>query len=248
MNEMNADDLCLKAVYPVTSADTDMHSRLKISALVNYLIQTAISSAEHLGFGFSALKKEQLFWVLNRLTVEIYRPLKWSEKAEVETWPKNIERIFYIRDFIVRDEQGEIVAKASSAWLSIDINSKRPGLFKGDKIEAFSKLNDYHALEYSPLKLNGIEKKDLCTITPSYFDIDLNRHVTSTRYIDWMMDHFSLDFHQTNYPKHLSVNYIKETMHGETIELSHDNKATTHNFEGFNSNQQKVAFRGQIDF
>ena len=48
---MNTDNLRLKAVYPVTSADADMHSRLKLSALVNYLIQSAICSAEKSGFG-----------------------------------------------------------------------------------------------------------------------------------------------------------------------------------------------------
>ena len=186
--------------------------------------------------------------MLTRLTLEIYRPLKWGEKAEVETWPKSIERLFYLRDFIVRDEQGEIVAKACSAWLSINLKSKRPTLFNGDKMDAFTKLNAYHALDYSPIKLDGIQKDDTQTITPSYFDIDLNKHVTSTRYIDWMMDCFSLDFHSRHYPTHLSINYMKETMCGENIELSHQDKITKHGFEGFNTNQDKVAFRGSLNF
>ncbi len=245
---MNINDLRLKASYPVTSADTDMYSRLKLSALANYLIQAAICSAEKLKFGFSALKEENLFWVLNRLTIEIYRPVKWSEIAEVETWPKNIERIFYLRDFIVRDEQGEIVAKATSAWLSIDLKSKRPTLLNSNKTEAFTKLNDLHALDYFPLKLDGIQKDYTCTITPEYFDIDLNKHVTSTRYIDWMMDLFDPEFHRTHYPKHLSINYMKETMYSEKIELAQQNNGTNHGFEGFNTIQNKVAFRGHINF
>jgi len=245
---MNTNSLRLKKKFQITSADTDMHSRLKISALANYLIQAAISSAEQLDFGFETLKKDNLFWVLNRLTIEVYRPLKWSEIAEVETWPKNLERIFYIRDFIVRDNQGDIVAKATSAWLSIDIKSKRPGLFKGDKIKAFSALNNLHALNYSPLKLGPTQKDSAIQITPSYFDIDLNKHVTSTRYIDWMMDHFSLDFHKNNYPNHLSINYMKETMCNEKIDMGFESQASKNSFEGFNADQAKVAFRGQIDF
>ncbi len=234
--------------YTVTSADTDMNSRLKLSALVNYLIQSAISSAEKLGFGFADLKKEHLFWVLNRLTLEIYRPVTWSEAIEVETWPKNIERIFYIRDFIVRDAQQNVVAKASSAWLAIDLSNKRPGNFNKDKMEVFTRLKDTHALEYSPEKLGAIESTSDSEIVPSYFDIDLNKHVTSTRYVDWMMDQFPVDFHAQNYPQLLSINYMKETMINDMIRLSHTHDEAGHCFEGFNTVQDKVAFRGKIVF
>ncbi len=238
----------LKTPYTVTSADTDMYSRLKLSALVNYLIQSAINSAEQLGFGFGELKKEHLFWVLNRLSVEIYHPLKWNEKITVETWPKNIERIFYIRDFIVRDEKEQIVAKASSAWLAIDLISKRPGNVNKDKMEVFTRLKDLHALDYSPEKLSTFTGESAAKQTPSYFDIDLNKHVTSTRYVDWMMDVFPLEFHENNYPSLLSINYMKETMLGETIKLTHDKELNQHCFEGYNTSQDKVAFRGKIVF
>jgi acyl-ACP thioesterase len=238
----------LKTKYKVTSADTDMFSRLKPGSLVNYLIQSAISSAENLGFGFSDLKQEHLFWVLNRLSIEIYRPVNWNEEIEVETWPKNIERIFYIRDFFVRDAQNKVIAKASSAWLAIDLITKRPGNFNKEKMELFTALKDINALQYSPEKLGAIKKQSETHITPTYFDIDLNKHVTSTRYVDWMMDTFSIDFHKENYPKTLSINYMKETMLGETITLSGQANGNFHCFEGFNAAQNKVAFRTKVEF
>ncbi len=245
---MDTSKLRLKNSFTATSADTDMYSRLKLSALTNYLIQSAINSAESLGFGFDDLKEENLFWVLNRLTIEIYRPVMWNEKVEVETWPKNIERIFYIRDFIVRDEKGSIVAKASSAWLAINIENKRPGNFNKDKMAVFSALKDYNALEYSPDKLGSITAEKSISVTPTYFDIDLNKHVTSTRYVDWMMDHFTIGFHQKHYPSRFSINYQKETMIGETICIKHQADQLNHSFEGYNEKQEKVAFRGQIEF
>ncbi|WP_289055482.1 acyl-[acyl-carrier-protein] thioesterase [Carboxylicivirga marina] len=240
--------LKLRKKYTVTSADTDMFSRLKLSALVNYLIQSAISSAEKLGFGLKDLKEENLFWVLNRMTIEINRPVLWSEEIEVETWPKNVERIFYIRDFVIRDKNSNIIAKASSAWLAIDYNSKRPSNFNPEKIEIFTRLKGVDALSYSPEKLGNINNNIQQHITPSYFDIDLNKHVTSTRYVDWLMDLYPVEFHQENYPKIFSVNYIKETMHGETIALSQQKDGNTHTFEGYNSAQEKVAMRAKITF
>ena len=238
----------LKSSYTVTSADTDMFSRLRPGALVNYLIQSAISSAENLGFGFGDLKENHLFWVLNRLTIEIYRPVKWSEEIKVETWPKDVERIFFLRDFIVRDTNEEIVAKANSAWLAIDLKTKRPSGYVNENMQAFTRLKDLYALDYPPEKLGVVGADSSKEIVPSYFDIDLNKHVTSTRYVDWMMDTFSVDFHKENYPKHLSINYQKETMIGECVQLKHQAEENNHYFEGYNLPQDKVAFRGKLVF
>lgn len=246
---MKSQELRLKTSYTITSADTDMFARLRPGALVNYLIQSAITSAEQLGFGFNDLKKENLFWVLNRLSIEIYRPLKWNEMAIVETWPKNLERIFYLRDFVIRNQQGDIVAKATSAWLAINIDNKRPKVFKSETSDAFTRLNDLHALDYSPLKLDGTEDGDNSLITPTYFDVDLNRHVTSTRYVDWMMDLYSPEFHEHNYPTKLSVNYLKETMFKQKLNLIHRiESAKSHSFEGLHKDTDKPAFRGKVEF
>ena len=67
---LSGKNLVLTTNYSVTSADTDMYSRLRPGALVNFLIQSAIESADQMGYGFGGLKKQQLFWVLSRLTLE----------------------------------------------------------------------------------------------------------------------------------------------------------------------------------
>lgn len=100
--------------YPVTSADTDMEARLRAGSLINMLIQSAISSADSLGFGFSGIRQQKLFWVLSRLTVEIYQPLIWYQEAKVETWPKDIDGILYLRDFKVTDGSNNLAASAVS--------------------------------------------------------------------------------------------------------------------------------------
>ena len=125
-------NLINKKVFPVTSADTDMFGRLRISSLVNMFIQSAITSADQLGFGYRDLQKVNLFWVLSRLTVEISNTLHWTDEAETETWPKNIDRFIYIRDFIVRNASKTAGAKATSGWLAVNQESKRPA-----KIELF---------------------------------------------------------------------------------------------------------------
>ncbi len=249
MNSSQVEDLSLLAACRVTSADTDIEGRLRLGSLVNFLIQSAIDSAEKLGFGFGGLRQQKLFWVLSRLTVEIYKPVKWHEAVETETWPKDIEGILYLRDFIIRDDKKLPIARATSGWLAIDINSKRPKKVDAIHEEMFVQLKNKHALNQLPEKLDKIENGDTFEINTSFFDMDLNKHVTSTRYIDWMMNSFSLEFHQSHYPKLLSINFLKETMLGDKIILKREKLTETEFlFEGFNLTRDVVAYRARISF
>jgi acyl-ACP thioesterase len=248
MTAFNSKSLVLTNSFKVTSADTDMFARIRLGALVNLLIQSAINSADNLGFGFGGLKQQHLFWVLSRLSIEIKRPLKWYEPVLVETWPKDVEKILYIRDFIVRDAQNQIVANATSGWLAIDLISKRPKTIDGLDAEIFSILKEKHALNRLPEKVMPIKEGEKFDYKSSYFDIDMNKHATSTRYIDWMMDTFPIVFHENNYPKKLHINYNKETLPGESVSLIKQGNGKEFTFTGLNTQSNTNAYKGKIVF
>ena len=65
-------------------------------------IQAAIDSADLLGFGFVNLHPQKLFWVLSRFSIELERPVKWQEKITIQTWPKGMDRFFYLNHFPAR--------------------------------------------------------------------------------------------------------------------------------------------------
>ncbi len=239
----------LKYNYKVNSADTDIEGRLKMGALLNFLIQSAINSSNELGFGFDEIKDESLFWVLSRISIEINRPILWNEEITVETWPKNIEKILYLRDFIVRDKNDNIIAKSTSGWLAINSETKRPHLSQHINTETYYTLKNKYALKEVPKKIMPIKVGDKFSVKPTFFDIDINRHVTSTRYLDWMMDTYDLDFLLKNYPTKISINYIKETKPSENVGIIRNNKSdNNYIFEGKHINSNIVTFRGIIKF
>lgn len=249
MSEITIENQISISKFQITSADTDMHARIQLGSFVNLLVQSAINSADSLGFGFKHIKHQKLFWVLTRLTIEIYRPLKWYNEIEIETWPKDIEKILYLRDFIIRDNKQNIVAKATSGWLAIDFETKRPKIVDSINADFLHKLKDKYAINEPPEKLNPIEKGEQFEVTSSYYDIDLNKHVTATRYIDWMMDSLPFDFHAKNYPSKISINYMKETKPGERIRFLRFQKGENQFlFEGVNLNSNTIAIRARIDF
>lgn len=249
MKDLTGENLISKSIFEVVSSETDMEARLSLSSLVNLLIQGAIKSADNLGFGFGGIKQQQLFWVLSRIDIEIYRPLKWYERVEVETWPKTVEKILYLRDYILRDQGNSIVARATSAWLAIDNKTHRAKKIEGIDAGMFIELKEKHALTNLPAKLEPVHEGETFEYMTNYSDIDLNKHLSATRYIDRLMDTFTIDFHKRHYPSKLSVNYMKETMPGERLKFirlqTSDNE---YSFEVVNLNTGINAFRGKVGF
>jgi len=248
-DEISNQELVLRYTFDVTTADCDMNARLRPGGLINFLVLAAINSADSLGFGYAGLRGQQLFWVLSRMTVEIYKPLKWYDKAVVETWPKDVNGLLYLRDFVVKNQKDEIVAKCTSGWLAIDIQSKRPRKVEEKFSYIFDRMKELHALEPLPEKLGAIAAGDAFELKTTWFDLDVNNHVTSSRYMDWMVDTLPVDFLISHYPSKLSINYLKETMCGEAISIvrsSQDDKQFF--FEGINREGASVKFRGKMDF
>jgi medium-chain acyl-[acyl-carrier-protein] hydrolase len=248
-DEITSQELVLRYTFNVTTADCDLNGRLRAGGLVNFLVLAAINSADTLGFGYEGLRGQQLFWVLSRMTVEIYKPLKWYDKAVVETWPKDVNGLLYLRDFVVRNQHDEIVAKCTSGWLAIDIHSKRPRKVEEKFSYIFDRMKDKHALEQLPEKLGPVTGGDSFELKTTWFDLDVNKHVTSSRYIDWMVDTLPADLLISHYPRRISINYLKETMGGASIRINRTSQDENQFlFEGADKDNSMVKFRGQIDF
>lgn len=245
---MTESELIVTSNFTVTAPDTDILARMRMGALMNYLVQAAIESADKLGFGYEHLSRENLFWVLSSLTLHLEKPLKWYDSFEVETWPKDVHKVFYLRDFLIRDARGEVVGRATSGWLAIDFDTHRPIKYEGEGAKIFQLLRGKSALESLPEKLKPLEADDFVEVPTTFFDIDLNRHITSSRYIDKMIDLIPLDYLMHHYPKSLSINYLKETLPGEVLRIKKQVDGDLFTFEGFNLQQEMVSFRGKIGF
>ncbi|MBN1598716.1 MAG: hypothetical protein JW894_10510 [Bacteroidales bacterium] len=110
-----------------------------------------------------------------------------------------MERLFYLRDFRVKDSKGNITAYCVSEWLLIDVKAKRPKLIPVEEDFFLHNTAVERAISSRVRILNSLPKiTDQCTYNVKYSDIDLNKHLTSTGYIDKMFDTFDINFLNTN--------------------------------------------------
>ena len=248
ITNISKDDLTLVSKYRITSADCDIYARLKPSALLGFMIQSAVDSADRIGFGFSDLRKQKLFWVLCRLTLEMDSVLQWYDEIEIETWPRNIEKILYRRDFLIRKNK-EVIGRATSHWLAIDRDTKKPGKVSLEDEWIFISMRDKQAIAEAPAKISAIDSNNTGVLKTCFTDFDVNGHVTSTRYLEWAMNALPADFHRHHVFEKFTVNYIKETLPGDNIntkiQLSENN---IFNFEAQHKSSKNAAFRSVVVF
>jgi acyl-ACP thioesterase len=195
----------------------DATRRATIPRLTGYFLEAAWNHAEALGAGFTHLRSQGKFWVLARMRCEVEEYPEWGEEVTLRTWPRGMKAALAFRDFELVNEAGMRFAAATSAWLVLDSASKRPQRL--DRLlPGLSDMSGKAALERDPEKLGETETWDNeSRITARYTDIDVNQHVTSSRYLGWMLDAYPARFHVQHSLRVVEVNYLGETLEGEEL-------------------------------
>jgi medium-chain acyl-[acyl-carrier-protein] hydrolase len=235
--------------YLVSSADVDFEGILRVSSLINFLIQSAWQHAEHLGWGVDALLKRNLAWVLSGFTLEIKHYPKWKETITVETWPKGVNRLFYMRDFYIRNSSGELLGKATTNWLLIDIDKRRPKLIDIDDVILHLNTMPHAIEEFVPVINFEGTTENTTDYQVRYSNVDVNQHLTTTGYIDFIFDTFDPTYISKNRPVSISVNFLKEVKFGANLKM-HRKKPNEHTFlfQLEKTDEEKPLFRAELFF
>jgi len=190
--------------------------------MLYYLEDAAIAHSESAGYGVGRLKSEQRAWVLNRWHLQINRYPVYGEKVTIETWPSSFERFYATREFLIRDHNQEIIGRATSLWIFLNTETKRPFRIGPEFREAYG-LDPTRAIEDSFNQLHivledqgeggGVEQ----TFSVRRSDIDTNGHVNNANYLQWMLEVLPEDIYLNHHLTSLEIVYKKETTYGSSI-------------------------------
>lgn len=188
--------------------------------MLDFFQESAWRHAEDLDVGVDRLGSAGCFWVLSRLSLRVDRYPSWNEEVMVRTWPKGIDRLLALRDFLLLDAGGETCARATTAWIIVDGTRRRPV-----RVEPFF---GHVLLEKGQDALPGTaEKVDMPSggevrgrYTAGYSVVDMNRHVNNARYADWITDSFPFNRFEDTLIRDFSINYLAEVGPEEEVELS----------------------------
>ena len=205
--------------YTITCYEADANQLMRPTAMLDLMQEAANVNASTLGFGYDEMMNSNIAWVLSRIHVKFNSTPRWRDEVNLKTWHKGVSKLFYLRDFILSDKEGNPMVLATTSWLIIDMNTRR--LVRNSDLA----LSDtaMHAIEAPADKVVvpvDIEPELVRKHPVTWSEIDTNGHVNNVKYAVWAIDAVKQEDIKERPLKELLINYDAEVMPGDVVKIS----------------------------
>ncbi len=199
------------------NGDVDLHMRLRTSALFGLLQEASIRHTEALGAGRAVTLDRGLLWAVTLQRCEIARMPTYDEKVTVETWPGETMHVLFPRYYVLRDERGEPLLRASALWVLMDQKTRKLVFPEraGVRVEG-TVTGEELSLPTPP---PALETHPVGRFRVPYSYVDLNGHMNNARYFDLAEDRLPAPAEGRPLREVLSQ-YAGEARLGEELEVA----------------------------
>lgn len=230
--------------YLIRTYECDKNENLRILTLMNIFQDVADTHATEMGLGLEYCLSKGFAWIGSNYHLQINRLPKMHDKIKVMSWPAVEKKLGAVREFLVLNEQGEELIKASSQWILIDVARRRPiGL--REHLPMYQVIEE-RVIETEFPKIPDLERIDLTTeFNVRFDDIDINNHVNNAVYPLWATEGVGKDFRVENNPSEIEIIFKKEGHLGEKIcvETQKDGYLTSHSIKALTDGRELAKVR-----
>lgn len=207
--------------HTIACYEADANQLMRPTAMLDMMQEAANINATALGFGYDELINSNTAWVLSRIHVKFEKLPLWRQEVNLKTWHKGVAKLFYLRDFILSDTEGNTMIKATTSWLIIDMNTRRL-VRNSDLATSPDKCNKEDAIAEPADKVVvpvDIEPELVRKHPVTWSEIDTNGHVNNVKYAVWALDAVKPEDIKEKPLKELLINYDAEVMPGDTVKI-----------------------------
>ena len=199
----------------------DFSGRLFMGHLGNHMLNAADFHSNDRGFGMNYLNPRHLTWVLSRLSIEMDEMPEAYDRFAVETWVESAMRFFTNRNFRIASlDDTHTYGYGRSVWAMIDTDTRQPvdlmSINEGKIMEYVDKEKKCPIAPISRVKMND-ENELVREIDTYYDDVDMNGHINSVKYIEHVLDLWSVDWYRTHPIRRIDVAYVAEAHGGDRL-------------------------------
>ena len=206
--------------HTIPCYDTDASWRLKPASFMNLAQEAAGQHAVHLGFGYDDLIVTNTAWILSRVHIEFVDTPKWRDEVTLTTWHKGLNRLFYLRDFILTDKDGRERVKATTSWLVLNLETRR--LVRDPNLMEDGTVCTENVIETPADKVvmpKDVELEHVMDHVVAYSDVDMLGHTNNAMYMHWAMDAVAYEITSQKPLKEVTINFNREARAGETVSI-----------------------------
>ena len=206
--------------FQIPCYNTDMSRRLKPASFMDLAQEAATLHANILGFGYDDLIVSGNAWIISRMRVVFVDTPKWRENVTLATWHKGLNRLFFLRDFLMTDNDGNVKVKATTSWLVLNLDTRR--LVRDPKLLDEGKTCTENVIETPADKVvmpKDAEVKLVMEHEAAYSDLDMNGHVNNAMYMQWAMNAVNYEISSERPVKEFTINFNHEIKPQETVSI-----------------------------
>ena len=218
----------------LSAGETNPEQEMSVSILVSKIIDVATAHANSLKIGNPFMTDIRAGWVLSRVSLEMYRWPSVNETYSIATWIESFNRHFSERAFSFSDSEGNILGYARTVWMVMSVDThENVGLshlnlpeemILGERVPV--EKQQRHRLILPPdtpadeIPAGAV----LADYPPSkycfkYCDLDSYRHVNTVRYVDLLLNQFSLEDFDSTVVSRLEMSFLHEARYGMTVDI-----------------------------
>lgn len=175
--------------YDVLYYDSDVNENIRMVPLMKIFGDVSAIHEEELAYeGIKYLKDHELSWIIYSYSIDIKKPIPYKSSINVETYLEGIKKFYACRVYKVYNEKNELVAEGKIIFLLIDLEKRRAVRIPKEYCELIN-MNDTGEVELKSTKVEKLIREDLeSNIYVRRSDIDFNKHVNNTKYLEWTME------------------------------------------------------------
>lgn len=215
---------------------SDCHYLLRPESFLDLAQQMAVKAAQVQSFNDNALKSHGCAWILARMQVRFERKVRFDENIHLDTWHRGLDGLYFIRDYQLKDSEGQVAVNSTSSWIVMNLKSRR--ICREEEIMSLipsGPQSQDKAIENPCPKITfpkGAELKELGTHRVNWSDVDYNGHANNVKYTVWALDNLPQDLVFGHFLKEVTINFNKEARAGDTVTLYHTECDGAHIVEG----------------
>ena len=201
--------------YNLRTSDFSCYDELQPHAVLDLFQDVAGLHADILDIGFDKLINRDLIWVLVRTKFVVLKNPKMHDQCKTITWPKQKGKVDFDREYLIVDQNNEVLVKGISKWVIVNYKTRRISLTRdidynciiheeSNFNEPFNKIDDF-----------DIENLPYLEQVADYVSSDHNGHLNNINYARYVVNIMQLkkDEHIDTF----EINYVKEVKEGEII-------------------------------
>ncbi len=208
--------------YFLSASECNPQQEMPLPLLMTRIIEMATLHANSWGVGYERLIADNQGWVLSRVTCEMQRYPQVNQNYSLSTWIEDYNRRFSLRNLEIKDENGIAIGYARTVWMVINYATRQ-----GVDISKLDYMKSNVLAKPCPIEPQG----RLHTVTTGlsvpytfgYVDCDVNRHVNTVRYLEHLLNCFTMEKMDNHYVHRMELAFNQETRYGDHATIHLDN-------------------------